>query len=408
MANPRLSHSISHEAGIPLALKINNVDARRLWLSAQGLATTPTGPLDVLSIIRKLGFVQLDTIQAVSRAHHHILWSRNQNYREPMLNKVMAKDRGVFEHYTHDASVLPMEFYPMWQRQFRRRKERIDRSNYYDTMPDQAGRDAIKARIANDGPLSTHAFDTKVAGTKQMWQRPPHKLALDYMWYAGELATSHRTNFTKFYDLSQRVIPEDIRNQEHPDETQVNWLCSGALDRLGFGTLGEIQRFWDAMDAREVKTWAALTAKTLVPVQVQAADGSWSEGLAPGDIEERIAQLSRPTSRLRILNPFDPVVRDRARLNRLFGFDYRIEIFVPAAKRKWGYYVFPLLEGDRFVGRIEVKADRSQQVLNVIDIWLEPKVKWTVGRSSKLDSELERLARFVSATKVNWMCSSPL
>jgi uncharacterized protein YcaQ len=101
-------------------------------------------------------------------------------------------------------------------------------------------------------------------------------------------------------------------------------------------------------------------------------------------------------------------VRDRARLSRLFGFDYRIEIFVPAAKRKWGYYVFPLLEGDRFVGRIEVKADRSQQVLNVIDIWLEPKVKWTVGRSSKLDSELERLARFVSATKVNWMCSSPL
>lgn len=390
-----------------MALKIRNVDARRLWLSAQGLADTPTGPLDVLSIIRTLGFVQLDTIQAVTRAHHHIIWSRNQNYREHMLNKVMADDRDLFEHYTHDASVLPMEFYPMWQRQFRRRKARIDCSNYYDTMLDQAGRDVIKARIAKEGPLSTHAFDTKVAGSKAMWQRPPHKLALDYMWYAGELATSHRANFTKFYDLPQRVIPENIRDQDHPDDAQINWLCNSALDRLGFGTLGEIQRFWDATDAREVKAWAVQTNPTLVPVEIQSADGAWVGAYAPCDIEERLSDVPAPTSRLRILNPFDPVVRDRARLSRLFGFDYRIEIFVPAAKRQWGYYVFPMLEGDRFVGRIEVKAERSKGMLNVINIWLEPKVKWTAARSAKLEAELGRLARLVSATKVNWQCSSP-
>jgi uncharacterized protein YcaQ len=96
-----------------LPIRINNRDARRLWLDAQGLATPPVGEPDILPIVRKLGFVQLDTIRVVSRAHHHIIWSRNQHYREPMLNRLLAEERGLFEHFTHDASVLPMEFYPM-------------------------------------------------------------------------------------------------------------------------------------------------------------------------------------------------------------------------------------------------------------------------------------------------------
>ena len=109
-------------------LQISNRDARRLWLDAQGLAATPTGTLDLDGMIQSLGFVQLDTIQVVSRAHHHILWSRNQNYRERMLNKHLADHRLVFEHFTHDASVIPMDFYPMWQRQFRRLEEKVRRA----------------------------------------------------------------------------------------------------------------------------------------------------------------------------------------------------------------------------------------------------------------------------------------
>ena len=390
-----------------VSLKIRNRAARRLWLTTQGLATSPTGALDILPIIRQLGFVQLDTIRVVSRAHHHIIWNRNQHYREPMLNKVLANDRRLFEHYTHDASVLPMEFYPMWRRQFRRLKERIDRSSWYGTMLDAAGRDAIKTRIANEGPLSTHAFDTKVSGAKGMWKRPPHKLALDYMWYAGELATSHRENFKKFYDLSERVIPEVLRSQEHPDETQVDWLCHAALQRLGFGTLNEIQKFWNAADPREVNAWAERAGQSVVPVDLQAADGSWSKSYAHGDIETRLSEATATSSRLRIINPFDPIVRDRARLKRIFGFDYRIEIFVPVAKRKWGYYVFPLLEGDRFVGRLEAKADRDQSVLTITSVWSEPGVKWTAPRLAKLDAELTRFARFVSVGEVNWLCPRP-
>ena len=390
-----------------MPLRIDNRTARRLWLTAQGLATTPTGALDVLAIIQRLGFVQLDTIGVVARAHHHIIWNRNQHYREPMLNRLLASERRLFEHHTHDASVLPMDFYPMWRRQFRRLKERIDRSAWYGTMLDAAGRDAIKTRIANEGPLSTHAFDTKVSGAKGMWKRPPHKLALDYMWYSGELATSHRENFKKFYDLSERVIPDVVRNQEHPDDAQVNWLCYSALRRLGFGTLGEIQKFWEAADPHEVKTWAERAGRSIVPVDLQAADGTWSKSFALDDIEMRMAAAESVTSRLRIINPFDPIVRDRARLKRIFGFDYRIEIFVPAAKRKWGYYVFPLLEGDRFVGRIEAKANRDQDVLAITKVWPEPEVKWTPQRSAKLEAEIARFARLVSMETIQWFCPQP-
>lgn len=387
-----------------MPLKISNREARWLWLDSQALSATPTGRLDVMAIIRQLGFVQLDTIRVVSRAHDHILWNRNQNYREPMLNRLLAKERSLFEHFTHDASVLPIEFYPMWQRQFRRMKERIDKANWYKTMVDADGRAAIKQRIAQEGPLSTHAFDTKVAGKKEMWARPPHKLALDYMWNCGELATSHRENFKKFYDLAERVIPEDLHGQSHEDQSQLNWLCQAALDRLGFATQGEIQRFWAAADASEVKLWLQENNKELVPVELQAADGTWSQAYAPTDIKQRLASVEAPTSRLRIINPFDPIIRDRARLKRLFGFDYRIEIFVPADKRIWGYYVFPILEGDRLVGRIEAKADRQNSTLNVYNLWHEPKVKWRQARHGKLLSELDRFARFVNLETIDWHC----
>ncbi len=374
-------------------LRINNRDARRLWLTSQGLADAPTGKRDTLDIIRRLGFVQLDTIRVIARAHHHILWSRNQSYREPMLNDLLAKKRDLFEHFTHDASVLPMEFYPMWRRQFRRLAAKRERAGYYRKPPGEKFRAAIKQRILEEGPLSTHAFDSTSPGPKKMWARPPHKLALDHMWYAGELSTSHRENFTKFYDLTERVIPEEFREREHSDDDQIDWLCSAAMNRLGFGSPGDIKRFWDAVDSSAVKAWVDRSARKLVAVEVQSADGSWVPGLAPPDIEERLTALRPPTSRMRILNPFDPVVRDRARLERLFGFEYRIEIFVPAAKRRWGYYVYPILEGDGFVGRIEVRCDRDTSKMTVVNLWVEPGLTWTTARRRKLDAELVRLAR---------------
>jgi len=377
--------------------RISNTDARRIWLDTQGLSKTPTGPLDLLDIIKRLGFVQLDTIRVVARAHDHILWSRNQHYREPMLNRLLAKERSIFEHFTHDASVLPTEFYPLWQRQFKRleakvrkRHSRLDRSNCLQ----------IKERIAQEGPLSTHAFESQEPRKKEVWSRPPHKVALDYLWYAGELSTSHRKNFIKYYDLSERVIPANLRADERSEEDQIDWLCRAALTRLGFGSEGDIQRFWDAVSLPEVKNWVSKNHAELVDVEVETASGERIEALALADIEARLATAPASTSRLRILNPFDPVIRDRNRLFRLFGLDYRVEMFVPAAQRKWGYYVFPLLEGDRFVGRLEARADRKAGLLTVDNIWPEQGVRWGALRQQKLEAELERLARFVGINEI--------
>lgn len=372
------------------SLTLSNRDARWLWLSAHGLSGLPTGPLDTHALIHKLGFVQLDSIQIVSRAHHHILWSRNQNYRERDLHRLMARDRKVFEHFTHDASVLPMDFLPMWRRQFRRMGERIARSSWWGELDPQLMAD-VKRRIAEEGPLSTRAFDTVHDGPREMWSRPPHKKALDYLWYTGELATSHREGFTKFYDLAENVFPAALREVVLPDAEQVDWLCHAALDRLGFATEGEIRKFWDATDVPEVAAWAA-AAPDLVPVEVETAEGGRYKALAARDIEARIAALQPPSQRLRVVNPFDPAIRDRVRLKKLFGFDYTVEMFVPAEKRQWGYYVFPLLEGDRFIGRLEARPNAARDGLQVMNLWFEPGVR-PAKRADKVEAELARLAR---------------
>lgn len=381
-----------------MTLDISNRDARRLWLHANGLSSAPTGPLDVMSIIRDLGFVQLDSIQVVSRAHHHIIWSRNNNYRERMLDRLLAEDRAVFEHFTHDASIIPMEFRPYWTRRYKQLEARVRTWDWHKGMLDRKGRNQILKRIEEEGPLSTNHFDTKVEGDRAMWRRPPHKLALDYMWYAGDLSTSHRQNFTKFYDLTHRVVPPAVLEDQRTEREQVEWLCDAAMQRLAFATEGDLQRFWAAADKAEVAQWVETHRRRLTPVRIQSANGEWRKALAPDNIEALLETAPAPTSRLRILNPFDPAVRDRKRLIRLFGFEYTIEIFVPAAKRRWGYYVYPILEGDRFVGRIEIKADRAVGRLEVLRLWPEAGVDWNANRAEKLEAELGRLARLIGVS----------
>ncbi len=373
-------------------LRLNNRDARRLWLTTTGLATAPTGPVDVMALIRALGFLQIDTVRNVTRAHHHILWSRNQNYREKMLWPHLGERRDLFEHFTHDASLIPMEFFPMWQMQFARLGARFANSRWYKTG---MGRDEVRAvyqRIEMEGPLSTHAFDTKIEGKREMWARPPHKKALEKMWYGGELATAYRENFVKYYDLADRVFPQRLRGVSHSAEMQIDWLCTQGLKRLGFASVGEIKRFWDVLSAREVKSWAE-NCSNLVQIEVELADKSIVPAYAPQDVERRAAEVASLTKRLRIINPFDPAIRDRNRLARLFGFAYRNEMFVPKTKRKWGYYVYPLLEGARFVGRIEIRADRGRGEMNVTGFWPEPGVRWGEKRKSKLHSELGRFSK---------------
>lgn len=385
-----------------MTLKINNATMRWLWLDSNGLLEQPDSPVDVVAIIQKLGFVQLDTIQNVSRAHHHILWSRHRDYRESMLDEILKERKHIFEHFTHDASVLPMDIYPMWQKRIKRMKTKIHNASWHNPERVKEWKDTLLERIREEGPLSTKDFTSAINGEKKVWSRPPHKQVLDYLWYTGHLSTSHREKFLKYYDVTDRVIPPAFLEQNVPESEQINSLCRAALERLTVGSLKEIRAFWDAVDPAEVKNWASEIEDTLLPVTWETANGDWMNSYALKGLEDKLDALQDVPAKMKILNPFDPLVRDRDRLNALFGFEYKLEVFVPEAKRKWGYYVYPLLEGDRFVGRIEAKADRKGGCLNILNFWPEEGVRWGKNRQKKLDAELKRFARLAEMKTVAW------
>ena len=186
-----------------------------------------------------------------------------------------------------------------------------------------------------------------------------------------------------------------------PDEAEsVAWFCSGALARLGFATSGEIADFWDVVTKAEARDWTARS--DVIEVDVEGHDGRLRRHFAFPDLFEDVARAPAAPGRLRVLSPFDPMLRDRARAERLFGFDYRIEVFVPQAKRRYGYYVFPLLERDRLVGRIDMKADRAADLLRVTGLWPESDVAWGASRQARLEAELDRIARFCGVARVAW------
>jgi len=389
-------------------LRLDNAQARRLFLHKHALAEPPTGPAkgtDLADLITRLGFVQLDSVRTVERAHHMILFSRRQSYRPAHLAPLLDHDRAVFEHWTHDAAVIPMAFYPYWQMRFARDAERLQRRWSKDRREGFTQKfDEVLTRIRDGGPCSSSDVgegETRKSGG--WWDWHPSKTALEYLWRSGSLAVTRREAFRKIYDLTERVIPTEHTHLP-PEDQAADWLNNAALDRLGFATPGELAAFWDTLRPAEVKTWAEgeRAAGRLIEVEITGADGSQRTALARPNVVSEAEDAPTAPKRMRVLSPFDPALRDRKRAERLFGFHYRIEIFVPAAKRQYGYYVFPLMEGDRLVGRIDMSADRKTGVLHVTALWPETGVRWGDARQSRLEAELARVARFAGLDQITW------
>lgn len=383
-------------------MQISNHDMRLLWLQSHHLHTTNNKKLDVLQTVKDLGFIQIDSIQNVTRAHHHILWSRNKNYREHMIDDLLKEKGKIFEHFTHDASLLPVEFYPMWKWKFQRNKERFGKSMYYKDASDADTMQEIIDKIKKEGALNIKDFNSKKIDEKKMWSRTPHKITLDYMWHCGILATAYRKNFRKYYDLSENVIPKNILTQDIPENQQIDWLCMKALDAMSVASAKEIKNFWEVLSIQEVQTWLKNNTEHFLEIQWENNQGKYIQSFATLGIEERLQSLKNSKSRVQIINPFDPAIRDRLRLKNIFGFDYKIEIFVPKMKRKWGYYVYPILQGNRFIGRIELQAERKTNKLNVVNFWKEEGGIWTDIQQKKLDTELSDFAALVGISKVCW------
>jgi hypothetical protein len=390
-----------------MAPLIPNATARRHFLHRHALAEAPTGPAsgDALhGLIDRIGFVQVDSINTVARAHDMILWSRRQSYRPPALKRLLERDRSLWEHWTHDASILPARLHGVWQHRFARDADRLHH-NWRRWFRDgyEAQFDTILNRIARDGPVGTSDVgEGEVRGKGGWWDWHPSKTALEWLWRTGQIAVTRREGFRKIYDLTERVIPEAHR-AEIPAEQVTDWACQSALGHLGFGTSGEIAAYWNAIGPEAAKLWCqtALAQGRIIEVEVEGATGQRRRTYASPDVLTETPP--EPPARLRILSPFDPALRDRARAEFLFGFRYRIEVFVPEPKRTFGYYVFPVLEGSHLIGRIDAKAFRDASSLRVKGFWPEPGVRLTKGRLARLGAELDRLARFAGCDRVEFL-----
>jgi len=383
---------------------VNNEAARRIALFSTGLCDKPASKCNseiLVNLIESLAYVQLDPLQVIARSHDHILWSRNSQFRPKMLERLL-EDRAIFEHFTHDACVLPMDTLPFWKNQFKTRSEQHTPCKLYSSQTGKLGQAAILERISQDGALCSKDFKSnKKPKNKAVRNKPEHKQILDYLWLKGDLAVAKRLKFAKYYDLSERVFPAQLINQKRSKKDTINYLASAAVDRLGFGTATEIMRFWDAYSLSDIRQWCEKNT-SLITLPVESATGQISNAYLHRRLEALIQNPPKPVKRLRIINPFDPIVRDRKRLLRLFNFDFRIEIYVPAKKRKFGYYVYPLLEFDTFIGRIEVRHDKKTNNIIVDNLWHEPGTTFGKNRMSRLNSELQRLRRFCNAQEVIW------
>ncbi|HEX6900323.1 MAG TPA: crosslink repair DNA glycosylase YcaQ family protein [Thermoanaerobaculia bacterium] len=395
---------------MPPAPTVSAATARRLLLGAQGLLDDPRRKAtpDVLyDLIERMGFVQIDSINVVERAHHLTLAARLQGYRPALLERLLERDRRLFEHWTHDASAIPTVWYPHWKPRFERYRLGV---LHHPWWKERVGPDPYKVfahvreRLEREGPLMTKDFeDERPEGTdKTWWGWKPQKAALEYLWRTGEAAIAERVSFHKVYDLAERVLPEGHAAPAPAAAEHVEWAGRTALERLGVATPGEVAGFWDAISIEEAKDWCrrAAAAGEIVPVQVEAVDGSRPQAAyAVPDWEARAAALPAAPPRVRLLAPFDPILRDRRRCLRLFGFDYRFEAFVPEPKRHYGYYVLPILEGERLIGRLDPKLYRAEGLLEIRKIWWEPGVRESKGRWAGLEAAVERLARLTGAER---------
>ncbi len=382
---------------------LDNRAARHLFLHRHALSEAPSGPGkgdDLLDLITRLGFVQLDSIKTVERAHHMILRARRMGYRPSNLTPLLHRDRALFEHWTHDAAIIPTAFYGHWKLKMQRDADGL-RSRWKEWR--RAGFEEkfaeVSARIAAQGALcSADVGEDEKRGSGGWWDWHPSKTALEYLWRKGDLSVCHRRDFRKYYDLTERVLDDSITGPSFSENESINWFCRNAMDRLGFATSGEIAAFWDVVSPAEAKEWTARQTD-LIEIDVTGAAGKMRRCWAREDVFDLVPE---PPKRLRILSPFDPALRDRKRAEWLFGFYYRIEIFVPEAKRQYGYYVFPILEGDRLVGRIDAKAKRADGTLVVQGLWWEPGVRTSSARTERLSADLNRLARFAGLNEVTW------
>ncbi len=366
--------------------------ARRLVLARQGLASRRTfgsGLEATQKAIEHLGYVQIDTLSVVARAHIHTLWNRVSAFKASDID--LLQERGaVFEHWAHALAILPMRDYryslPMMQR--------IASGDTHWYPKDRTQVKKVLQRIREEGPLSAKDFKDKKS-SDAMWARSPSKIALEQLFMEGELMVPRRNNFHKVYDLRERVLPSDIDVSMPTAEELCGHLIGSYLRSHGIAQIAELIYLRKGLRKQMAQTVADLVEGGML--QELEVNGQ-TYYATPRSLS--LMDQGLPAPKLRILSPFDNAVIQRKRLASLFEFDYQIECYVPKAKRKFGYFCLPILRGNRFVARLDAKADRKTGVFHVMNLYLEKSVKSKEAFLLALTAELERFAKFDGCSTV--------
>ena len=340
---------------------------RLVALAAQGLLQAQPygrGLAGARQAINHIGYVQIDSISVVERAHHHVLYSRVPNF-EPVMIDRMLLDRDIFEYWAHAAAFLPMA-------DFRfslpyKQAIKSGQTHWYKTR-DQKLMDELLARIRTDGPIRSRDVESNTTKRTGWWDWKPAKKALEQMYMEGDLMVSDREGFQKTYDLTERVLPSHVNSQMPSRSEFAAYTVEQQLRCHGLASLKGLtyqRRNPELRQAVKAVVTEKLAQGALEQVQVCSGEVFILE---TGALERALPRLN---NRMLILSPFDNSIIQRDRLKALFQFDYQLECYLPEAKRKYGYFCLPLLYCDKFIGRIDCKAHRKISQLEIKSLHLE-------------------------------------
>ncbi len=378
-----------------MTTSLSLADARRIALVAQGFGKrhpARVGASQLRRTVDRLGLFQIDSVNVLTRAHYLPAFSRLGMYDRTSLEREAwgpKAARRLFEYWAHEASLLPMSLHPLlrWRMAKAERGETGYAALRRFASERRAEADAVLARIAADGPLAAADFENG-ASRSGWWEWSHTKHALEYLFWAGRITTAtRRGSFTRLYDLTERVIPADILALPTPDATTAQrMLIERSARALGVATAADLRDYFRLKPGEGDPAIASLVDEgVLEPVKVSG----WSQKAWL----HREAANPRPIRGAALLAPFDPLVWERSRTERLFGFRYRIEIYVPQPLRTHGYYVLPFLLDEALVARVDLKADRQAGLLRAHRVTLERNAP--PDTCERLLLELERMATWL-------------
>ncbi len=387
--------------------------ARALAVIKQGLDQRPpaANKETLFNTIRRIGLLQLDTVNVIARSHYLVMLSRVGLYDRADLDALLYPDRKLFEQWAHAACLIPVEDYDYFAPLILARRDQPHR--WYGRLEvlgedPQAIMNGVLAEIKERGALASKDFHDPRDGRGTWWDWKPAKHGLNVLYDRGYLMVDRRVNFQIYYDLAERVLPASAAPPAKTVDDFPAWAVQRSVGCLGVATARQVSDYYRLSMA---ETRAGLETVEnqgeVVPVAVEGwADPAY---VLPDDLPliEEIAQGQRQPQLTTFLSPFDNLTWNRERLADLFNFDYRIELYTPKAKRKYGYYVLPILHNGQFVGRLDPKADRKNKTFIVHAIYLEPDVEMTDELVAGIADALREFKAFHNCETVTLGRSEP-